>query len=372
MLKIAFLILDNIHHIPHLAPIAFEMSKSYEYQCTIYIQPHGRQLLNKIAVCYPSHRCEIKLLAPSYWDRLKGAPKKYIYYSGYIIEKHANNFLGYDALVSADIDLQSLIQKTQTKDKRPLFCLCHHGAGDRSHYFNALIINYDFVLLPNEKYRARFAESDYWQKDKFAVIGYPKFDVFPEKKHHFFQNSNPTIIYNPHFNSDFSSWEKWGIDILEFFYHNQNYNFIFAPHCILFRRKLNSRKFPQKFRYARHMHIDLGSELSADMTYINSADIYLGDVSSQIYEFIRKPRPCIFLNAHGINWKKDKNYQFWHFGTVINELSEVKDVFSKTSVANPRAEIQEKVFMDNFPKFSESAASRACLAIHNKLCKHFS
>ena len=39
------------------------------------------------------------------------------------------------------------------------------------------------------------------------------------------------------------------------------------------------------------------------MTYTKQADIYLGDVSSQVYEFMLKPRPCIFFNPENINYK---------------------------------------------------------------------
>src|SRR3546814_2965461 len=49
------------------------------------------------------------------------------------------------------------------------------------------------------------------------------------------------------------------------------------------------------------MHIDLGSERSIDMSYTGSADLYLGDVSSQVAEYLYRPRPCVFLNAQGVD-----------------------------------------------------------------------
>src|SRR5205085_12091565 len=64
--------------------------------------------------------------------------------------------------------------------------------------------------------------------------------------------------------------------------------------------------------------MDLGSPAAFDMTYTAMADIYLGDVSSQIYEFLRTPRPCLFLNAHDVAWRGDESYRHWTFGPVAD------------------------------------------------------
>src|SRR3546814_13919965 len=61
----------------------------------------------------------------------------------------------------------------------------------------------------------------------------------------------------------------------------------------------------------------LGSERSIDMSYTGSADLYLGDVSSQVAEYLYRPRPCVFLNAQGVDWQEDPNYRFWSLGPVI-------------------------------------------------------
>ena len=42
-----------------------------------------------------------------------------------------------------------------------------------------------------------------------------------------------------------------------------------------------------------------------------NSDSYLGDVSSQVYEFMLEPRPCIQLNDHYADWQGDTNY--FHF-----------------------------------------------------------
>lgn len=54
------------------------------------------------------------------------------------------------------------------------------------------------------------------------------------------------------------------------------------------------------------------------MTYTSMADVYLGDVSSQVYEYLRWPRPCLFVNSNGRMWKGDPNHDHWRFGPVLS------------------------------------------------------
>lgn len=55
-----------------------------------------------------------------------------------------------------------------------------------------------------------------------------------------------------------------------------------------------------------------------------AADLYLGDVSSQVAEFLIRPRPCIFLNAHHAAWQNNKDYRFWTLGQVIDNPADLK------------------------------------------------
>lgn len=56
------------------------------------------------------------------------------------------------------------------------------------------------------------------------------------------------------------------------------------------------------------------------MTHTALADLYLGDISSQVYEFLRTPRPCLFLNRHAVPWQTDENYAHWRFGPVLTGI----------------------------------------------------
>jgi hypothetical protein len=68
------------------------------------------------------------------------------------------------------------------------------------------------------------------------------------------------------------------------------------------------------------------------MTYTGQGDIYLGDVSSQVYEFIARPRPCVFLNAHGVAWGDDPNYLFWRMGEVIDRIDDLLPALARAPV----------------------------------------
>ena len=52
------------------------------------------------------------------------------------------------------------------------------------------------------------------------------------------------------------------------------------------------------------------------MSYTRAADLYVGDVSSQIHEYLVTPKPCLFLDAHGVNWRGNPDYAMWGFGEV--------------------------------------------------------
>src|SRR3546814_11985302 len=72
--------------------------------------------------------------------------------------------------------------------------------------------------------------------------------------------------------------------------------------------------------------IDLASDRLFDMSYTSGADIYLGDVSSQVYGFLATPRPCLFLDTHGVDWEGDPDYLFWMPGDVASDRSEERRV----------------------------------------------
>jgi hypothetical protein len=252
-----------------------------------------------------------------------------------------------------------------------------HGAGDRSIGFTKSFGGNDLVLLHGPKQRERFLELGYLRPEQIAVIGYPKFDtvdIAAGRARKFFANSKPVVLYNPHPEPRLSSWYDMGLDVLEYFYNSTECNLIFAPHIMLFKRRLHAtvegltarwrKDLPAKYFSCPHIHVDLGSPASFDMTYTLAADIYLGDVSSQVYEFLIAPRPCIFINTHKADWKNDPNYAFWHFGPVVNNIAELdRALHASPATYEKYRPAQEQALAKTFDRRDTPASVRAATAI---------
>lgn len=250
-----------------------------------------------------------------------------------------------------------------------------HGAGDRSVGFRAVARGFDLVLLSGEKVRDRMLAAGVITPDNHAIIGYPKFDTvaFGSPPPRLFANHRPTVLYNPHFDAALSSWYDWGRPIIDWFAGQRRFNLVVAPHVMLFQRRWHASVEHRRIRSpggvpslagADHIIIDPGSECSVDMTYTRSADIYLGDASSQIYEWIVRPRPAIFLNPGHAPWQGDANFAHWRLGEVIDHLDQLPPALAR-AMDDPdafRAQ-QEAALASTFSVTDEPAARRAARVI---------
>ena len=82
--------------------------------------------------------------------------------------------------------------------------------------------------------------------------------------------------------------------------------------------------------------VDLGSRRSVDMTYTLAADLYVGDVSSQVYEFLVRPRPCLFVNAHDAAWEGSEDYAMWRFGPVVTPDCDIPEALALAFATHDR------------------------------------
>lgn len=243
-----------------------------------------------------------------------------------------------------------------------------HGAGDRAIGFASDVGQFDFVLVAGAKIEQRLLAAGLIRAGHYASGIYAKFDWMrkPQSGRRFFDNDRPTVLYNPHFANGLSSWESHGFDVLEFFAASQQYNLIFAPHVRLFEQR-DVKKQRAFERYARlpHLHIDLGSERSIDMSYVQAADLYLGDVSSQVSEFLVRPRPCMFINSHRVGWQDNPDYLFWTLGPVIEDLDGfAMNLAAAFTAHSDFAAAQLKYVEETFGEHAgESSGARAADAI---------
>lgn len=218
--------------------------------------------------------------------------------------------------------------------RRPKLVYTQHGAGDRGGPFEPRLRQFDLVFAAGPKQRDRMLAEKLVLPERCAVVGYPKFDVVDQldpQSPHRFGADRPVVLYNPHFDGSLSSWPKWGPTVLQMFAEQSVYNLIFAPHLRLFHGK-EASEVPAIAPYVNHpsIHIDLGSTSAAlDMSYTRAADIYLGDASSQIYEFLRRPRPCLFLNPQHFDWQHDESFRHWRFGEVLDDIRRLSPALSE-------------------------------------------
>lgn len=347
---IGFIFLDEIHHIFHFIGIAIELSKKNKVSILTYQGDHTflRTELKRLG----GKNVEIEALSTHFFraftDKLK---KRNTPRVGFWMNKNKQYILHkFDLLVFSSYIHHKFLKSR--KGNLPLFVSVQHGTPGRAYAFNPDELDFDAQLLLGEYHFNQFKALNILGK-RPILIGYPKLDaVQSTSKINFFKNNNPVIIYSPHFSRNFTSWHKMGINVLEYFYNQKEYNLIFAPHIQLFNALggASIADFPNKYLTCSHFHIDFGSKNSVDMSYTKSADIFIGDVSSQVYEFIIKPRPCLFLNAHNFDFKEDSNFRFWKCGEVIDSISDLNEAlkYALEKFKTTFKPIQEKITSENY------------------------
>jgi CDP-glycerol glycerophosphotransferase (TagB/SpsB family) len=234
--------------------------------------------------------------------------------------------------------------------------------------------HFDFVLVAGEKSEQRLLDAKTIRPGRYAVNGYVKLDLMRRlqaTREPLFANDRPTILYAPHFKRELSSWDRFGRDIIDWFAAQDRYNLVVAPHVRLFAEASDAERAEiEQLAVPDKILIDLASDRLFDMSYTSGADIYLGDVSSQVYEFLGTPRPCLFLNAHGVGWRGDPDYLFWTLGDVVDDLTQLPDAIDRAPARHPLfAEAQCERLAESIGGDPAGAAQRGAEAILRFLAK---
>ncbi len=288
-------------------------------------------------------------------------------------------FRSLDALIVTE--KTSLVLKTRYQFGDLKIIHTRHGAGDRAIGFDKASARFDHVLVSGAKIRDRLIAETDLTNDRISVVGYPKFDMIDEGSavHPMCNDGRPVVLYNPHVSPHLSSWYRWGRQILDWFFEHDDYHLIFAPHVMLFERPFvltvdrlrvdRPGHIDERYLRSPNIHIDLGSRLSTTMAYTNRADIYIGDVSSQVYEFLLRPRPCLFLNAQGIDASDDANFAHWGAGPVVSDLAEFEEAFDQAQARHVDlyAPIQRQLFHYSIDLTDEPSSLRAARAVAQAL-----
>jgi len=371
---------DAAHQVMHAAPAAFALAQRYrDLDVRVFVTTAAEaEAVAQIARDDEASRVHVERVEPSSTarrlDRLTG--NAFLIKRIGVLRRHRARFADFDMLVTPD--KTSLVLKRWLGRSCPLLVHAFHGAGDRAGGFQG-VGGFDFCLLPGKKYESRLLEEGRIRPGHYAVAGYPKLERYaPLPRPKLFANDRPTALYTPHFDTRLSSWYKWGPSILRWFARSERFNLIFAPHVLLFRRRWHisteggfpkrTAAIPAVAHDAPNILVDTGSQASVDMTYTRAADIYLGDMSSQVYEFLYWPRPCVFLNCNRAVWRGDPDFRCWHTGEVIESLPRLPEALER-ALAQPdcyRAE-QLKAFSEAFDLNETPSAVRAADALASYL-----
>lgn len=365
--QVCFLFIAQRHQMLHGVSLAVELARSgaVDVHAAVVSRDHLdylRQLVGTLGgACITYHRLWPEEALPL---RRRSIPPK-----AAVLALNVPLLRRFDVIVTPE--RTSLMLKSMGL-RRQMFVHTDHGAGDRAVGYERRIAQFDLVLLAGEKQRERMGAAGLIREGAYAVVGYPKFDVVDSlgaETPRLFAEARPTVLYNPHFHAGLSSWPGHGMQVLEQFAVTAQYNLIFAPHVRLFDgAPAKLRRQLLAFADHPHIHVDLGGERACDMTYTRMADVYLGDVSSQVYEFLRTPKPCLFIDAHGVEWSQDENYAHWAFGPVVQGseaiCSAVDGAIATHDLFRPA---QQQGFAHTFDLTGASSSARAAEAILSRV-----
>jgi hypothetical protein len=369
--RICFLFNAQRHQILHGIAIAAEIARRPGFEvhvispCSDHIS-YAENVVARLGGAPIIFFAAASVLAASIrWIIGASAPPKLL--SLALLARYLN---GFDAI--------AVPERTSTILKRfgatsPRYIHLDHGAGDRAAGFDRRIAKFDLVLMAGEKHHARLSRDELIKENGCAIVGYPKFeaaDAIRVPGWSPFRDGKPVVLYNPHF-TPLGSWEKFGVPLLRAFAAQDRYNLIVAPHVRMLDRKRKRARWHanvKEFTKYPHIEIDPGSDRSIDMTYTKLADVYVGDVSSQAYEFLQTPKPCVFLDAHGIAWEADENYAHWKFGPVVRSTEALIAAIDAACVDHGNFVVAQRRGYDfTFGSSDRPASDRAATAIADYL-----
>ena len=366
-MKIAFLFMAEPYQCYHGAAVAFEMRHLPDVEVAIYYNDpdcvHHLERIRKACGEAPIDYLWMKrsLFARAIQSlKILGFVKWSVYRSNEPVWEH------YDAIFTVEDTAYRLYQDRRDQD-RPRKIYMPHGAGDGVVGFSPRARMFDFLVFPGPKSAERMLRLGYIRPDNHVCVGLVKLEtarLMYEQRAPFFGNGRPTVFYNAHKTRGQESWTLFIEPLLAGFAADDTYNLIVAPHVKRFRRRGRRLTAWWEARSTANVIIDTGSECSVDMSYTRATDIYIGDISSQVYEFLLEPRPCVFINAYDIDWRDNPNFAHWHLGDVITRPEELMPAIRAAPARHHLyRDKQEAMAAASLGDRSPGAAKRAAAAV---------
>lgn len=323
-MRIAFLYIAEAYQCYHGAAIALELARRPGWSVVSYYnEPETPHHLERVRHAYGAPTGDYRRLHRAPLTRALQRLRRLGMFKDLVMRDNLAELNGYDAVFAVENSVAAL---RRLGAAHPKLIYSPHGFGDRARGFIPRIAVFDYVLLAGPKTAARMLAEHLIRPDDYALTGSVKLDTaamiagtaaLP------FDAARPTVLYNPHKEPRLTSWNRFIAPLLAGFAADRSMNLIVAPHVKLFRRRSARLRAAWASRSTGNVLVDPGSDRSVDMSYAAAADIYVGDVSSQVYEFLAVPRPCVFLNAHRLDWRGDPSFAHWHLGDVVDDPAEL-------------------------------------------------
>lgn len=331
---IAFLFLGETLLIPHLWPIAealAEAAPDLPIDLWVSTSVHA-DMLGRWAASHPAMRLR---RAPGFRDMpglLPGTnpplPSKMP-----MLARLAPRLVGTRIAVCAEqtsLWIPALLPFHPTR-----FVKTSHGVGsmsardDRRRHAAAL------TFVPSERERQTYLDRGMLPR-RIVATGYVK-SAFRQRTpaRSLFASEKPILLYTPHWQPHRSSWWTWGRQIVEMLAGLKGWNVIVAPHQRLIEKDRALPAILGGVADRPHVHVDWRSFAAVDGSYTRAADLYLGDSSSQIVEYLTRPRPALFLNPHKTDWRTSGEHDFWACGDVVDRIEDLPASLEKARSRHP-------------------------------------
>lgn len=351
--RVGFLFIGGEHQMLHMAPVAAAMLRMGDCDVRLFVGcvPDADRLAALLAKL--GARGAIDVLATPAWLRAtqtRGSPRPLPKSLQLLASRRM--FRDLNALVATERTSTIL---ARLPGRKPRLVHIPHGAGDRAQGFEDRLRLFDDVIVAGEKDRARMVGDGLVAASACHVSGYVKLSAVLGMRAAaaappLFGSGRPVVLYNPHFAAGLGSWPMFADAMTEAILGMREHDFVIAPHVRLAAR-LSPRDRQRLLDLAEpgRVLVDLGSARSSDMSYTLGADVYVGDVSSQVYEYLHAPGPCVFLNATGSDRRGDRDFAFWRFGEVVDDPGAVVAAITRAGARHPAfADEQRRGVCDAF------------------------
>ena len=365
--RIALLFLGETLLIPHLYPIVEALAAEdadATIDCWVATSVHERLIAGWLAEAGLAHRVRTRR-APGWraWPRLQRGENPPLPAKLPMLLRLLPHLLRADVTVCAEQTSLWLPRLLPFLGLR--FVKTAHGVGSMSARDDPRRRAAWRMLVPSAAEKATYASRGFG--DEVIVTGYVK-SAFraATRPPRLFAGARPVVVYAPHWQRHRSSWWAWGREIVRALARQTDFDVILAPHQRLPETAPGVRAILAEVAHLPHVHVDTDGFAMVDGSYMAAADIYLGDTSSQVVEFLMRPRPCVFLNPERRDWRTTDDHGFWRCGEVVEALSALPGALARAAAAHPDYLDEQRAFasaaLGEVGPQAARAAARAVLA----------